>query len=60
MKIEIVGEMRKTGGILDSGKVNVALQKKISSGSEANIILEGVVPFLVKPIGVFGKIFDQN
>ena len=37
------------------GKVNVSLQKKIASSSEANIILEGAVPFLDKKIGIFVK-----
>ena len=35
------------------GKVNVALQKKIASNSEAVIILEGVVDFLDKPVSAF-------
>ena len=35
------------------GKVNVALQKKISNTTEAAIILEGVFEFLEKPISVF-------
>ena len=38
------------------GKVNVALQKKISSTSEAAIILEGSVNFLDKPQAIFVKL----
>ena len=33
--------------------MNVALQKKIASNSEAVIILEGVVDFLDKPVSAF-------
>ena len=38
------------------GKVNVALQKKIADGSEAIIILEGVVGFLDQPISVLVRL----
>jgi len=38
------------------GKVNVALQKKISSTSEAAIILEGGVAFQEKPLAIFVKL----
>ena len=38
------------------GKVNVALQKKIAEGSEAIIILEGVVGFLDQPISVLVRL----
>ena len=41
---------------LDQGKVNVALQKKISSTSEAAIILEGGVNFQEKPQAIFVKL----
>ncbi len=37
------------------GKVNLALQKKISSSSEAAIILEGEVGFQDKPVAIFVK-----
>ncbi|XP_059080880.1 sodium bicarbonate cotransporter 3-like isoform X1 [Tigriopus californicus] len=40
-------------GLLDDGKVNIYLQKKIIPGSEAFIILEGMVGFIEKPISVF-------
>ena len=42
-------------GLTDAGKVNVALQKKISSQSEAAVILEGAVPFQDKPLAIFVK-----
>ena len=38
------------------GRVNVALQKKIADGSEAIIILEGVVGFLDQPISVLVRL----
>ena len=41
---------------LTDGKVNVALQKKISSTSEAAIILEGGVAFQEKPLAIFVKL----
>ena len=41
---------------LDHGKVNVALQKKISSTSEAAIILEGQVGFQEQPLAIFVKL----
>ena len=51
---EIEGDDRKPG--MDTGKVNVSLQKKIASNQmEANIILEGAVPFLDRKIGIFVK-----
>lgn len=37
------------------GKVNVALQKKISAQSEAAVILEGAVGFQDKPLAIFVK-----
>lgn len=40
-------------GLLDDGKVNIYLQKKIIPGSEAFIILEGMVGFIEKPVSVF-------
>ena len=38
------------------GKVNVALQKKISSSCEAAIILEGAVGFQESSLGIFVKL----
>ena len=42
------------------GKVNVALQKKISLSSEAAIILEGGVAFQEKPLAIFVKLKVQK
>jgi hypothetical protein len=49
------GEEQKKVNIYD-GKVNVALQKKIPSNSEAAIILEGVVGFQDNPFAIFVKL----
>ena len=40
---------------IDPGKVNVALQKKISAQSEAAVILAGAVGFQDKPLAIFVK-----
>ena len=41
---------------IDDGKVNVALQKKISNTTEAAIILEGSLSFIEKPVSVFMRL----
>ncbi len=42
--------------ILDDGKVNTALTKKIDSSTEAAVILVGCVPFLEKPVSVLVRL----
>ena len=50
-------DQRRNAAILPTdGKVNVALQKKISSSSEASIILVGETGFLKKPLAIFAKL----
>ena len=55
----IINKSIFSSGLTD-GKVNVALQKKISSTSEAAIILEGGVAFQEKPLAIFVKLKVRN
>ena len=58
-RFHIVNKFIFSSGLTD-GKVNVALQKKISSTSEAAIILEGGVAFQEKPLAIFVKLKVRN
>ena len=44
--------LQRRGGA-EEGKVNLYLQKKLDSNTEAAVILEGTVGFLEAPISVF-------
>lgn len=54
--INVEKDQRPRPTFLTDGKVNVALQKKIASSSEAAIILEGQVSFQTKPLAIFVKL----
>ena len=47
---------QRRGGGAEEGKVNLYLQKKLDSNTEAAVILEGTVGFLEAPISVFVRL----
>ncbi len=42
--------------MLEDGRVNTALTKKISSSTEAAVILVGAVPFLDRPVSILVRL----